>query len=237
MHDFLYTTIKYKSFLEIKFVLLVVHDGATFHHSSSSVKTSVWELVTALTASAASTLGNILYCFCSSKQQCDTRTLEHLPGVLGIVLHTFNPSACEAEVGRSLWVPARSTWWVPGQLELYSESLSWQKPPAKAFTRSEVFEWWSGKHQAFLSYGLSFWCLRKSWDTAVEMWLTCCVNIGIFIKHENVPHLAKGLLIPLETPIFTADLLPTHACSLVFHPTEDRCCPQTSFMPLLPPLT
>jgi hypothetical protein len=42
-----------------------------------------------------------------------------------MVVHAFNPSTWEAEAGRSLSLrPAWSTKWVPGQPELYRETLS-----------------------------------------------------------------------------------------------------------------
>jgi hypothetical protein len=43
----------------------------------------------------------------------------------GMVVHAFNPSTWKAEAGRSLSSrPAWSTKWVPGQPELYRETLS-----------------------------------------------------------------------------------------------------------------
>jgi hypothetical protein len=45
-----------------------------------------------------------------------------------VVVHTFNPSTWEAEAGRFLSSRlAWSTKWVPGQPELYRETLSWKK--------------------------------------------------------------------------------------------------------------
>ena len=48
-----------------------------------------------------------------------------------MVVHTFNPSACEAEAGRSLGSgPAWSTEQVPGHPELHRKILFWEKASA-----------------------------------------------------------------------------------------------------------
>ena len=80
----------------------------------------------------------------------ETRAVQHLKGTnnwlltkinilektcLAVVAHTFNPSTWEAEAGRFLSLrPAWSTEWVPGQPELYRETLSWK-------TNKQTKEW------------------------------------------------------------------------------------------------
>jgi hypothetical protein len=54
------------------------------------------------------------------------------PDEAGVVAHAFNPSTGEAEAGEFLSSrPAWSTKWVPGQPELYRETLSWKTKKEK----------------------------------------------------------------------------------------------------------
>jgi hypothetical protein len=58
-----------------------------------------------------------------------------------VVMHAFNPSTWEAEAGGFLSSrPAWSTKWVPGQLELHRETLSWKKNKTKQNkTKKKIF--------------------------------------------------------------------------------------------------
>ena len=123
-----------------------------------------------------------------------------------MVAHAFNPSTPEAEAGRFLSSsPAWSTEWVPGQPEIYRETLSWKKNEMECLQRtlalfSESTWCFTTIHNSsFRVFNAFFYHLRALHNSGVH----ACMQKKNIYSHKLKTNLLKSREYLKKTPMST----------------------------------